>query len=112
MSSPANLQTSLTTGPERDHDPYAALRHSGYRAFVAGRAVFMIGTQMQNATVAWLIYERLGSALALGYIGLVQIVPIVLLALPAGHVADRVDRRRLIATGQTVFLICSLALAA
>lgn len=107
MSGAANFSAT-----ESQHDPYAALRHSGYRAFVVGRAVFMVGTQMQNATVAWLIYERLGSALALGYIGLVQIVPIVLLALPAGHVADRVDRRRLIAAGQAVFLTCSLGLAA
>ena len=94
------------------HDPYAALRHPGYRAFVLGRSVFMIGGQMQTAAVGWFIYERLGSALALGYVGLVQIIPIVLLALPAGHVADRLDRRKLIAAGQSVFLTCSLGLAA
>lgn len=97
---------------ETARDPYAALRHPGYRAFVLGRAVFMIGSQMQTAAVAWFIYEKLGSALALGYVGLVQIIPIILLALPAGHVADRVDRRKLIAAGQSVFLLCSLGLAA
>ena len=94
------------------HDPYAALRHPGYRAFVVGRSFFMIGGQMQTTAVAWLIYERLGSALALGYVGLVQIIPIIALALPAGHVADRVDRRRIIMIGLTVFLLCSLGLAA
>lgn len=98
--------------PPAATDPYAALRHPAYRAFVLGRAVFMIGSQMQTAAVAWLIYERLGSVLALGYIGLVQIIPVVLLALPAGHLADRLDRRRLIAAGQGVFLACSLSLAA
>lgn len=94
------------------HDPYAALRHPGYRAFVTGRFVFMIGGQMQMTAVAWLIYERLGSVLALGYVGLVQIIPVIALALPAGHVADRVDRRRLILVGMGVFFLCSLGLAA
>src|SRR5438067_1478418 len=56
-------------------DPYAALRHGAYRKFLIGRGVFVIGTQMQTAAVGWQIYERLGSMLALGYVGLVQIVP-------------------------------------
>ena len=104
--------TTLEAAADASHDPYAALRHPGYRAFVLGRSVFMIGGQMQTAAVAWFIYERLGSALALGYVGLVQIIPIIVLALPAGHVADRLDRRKLIAAGQSVFFACSLALAA
>jgi MFS family permease len=115
MSSAPALAPSITESAAAlaaTRDPYAALRHPGYRAFVLGRAVFMVGSQMQTAAVAWFLYEKLGSVLALGYVGLVQIIPIILLALPAGHVADRVDRRKLIAAGQSVFLLCSLGLAA
>lgn len=46
-------------------DPYAAFRHTGYRHFVFGRLIFLIGTQMQTAAVGWQIYQRLGTTLAL-----------------------------------------------
>lgn len=93
-------------------DPYAAFRHPGYRQFVFGRLVFMIGSQMQTAAVGWQIYQQLGTALALGYVGLVQIIPVIFLALPAGHVADHFSRKKIIIVGQSVFLACSLGLAA
>lgn len=93
-------------------DPYAVFRHPGYRQFVLGRLVFMIGSQMQTAAIGWQIYQRMGTALALGYVGLVQIVPVIFLALPAGHAADQFNRKKIIVAGQAVFLTCSLALAA
>ena len=94
------------------HDPYAALRHGAYRKFLVGRGVFMIGMQMQTTAVGWQIYERLGSKMALGYVGLVQIIPILCLSLPAGHVADHFNRKKVIMAGLGVFLSCSLGLAA
>ena len=93
-------------------DPYAALRHGAYRKFLTGRGVFVIGTQMQTAAVGWQIYERLGSMLALGYVGLVQIIPVVFLALPAGHAADRFNRKTIIMSGLSLYLGCSFGLAA
>ncbi len=93
-------------------DPYQALRHGPYRKFLVGRAVYQVGAQMQNTAVGWLVYERFGSKLALGYIGLVQIIPVVCLALPAGHVADRLNRQRIILFGLGLYAVCSLALAA
>jgi len=93
-------------------DPYAAFRNQGYRHFMLGRLVFLIGAQMQTAAVGWQIYQRLGSALALGYVGLVQIVPVLCLALPAGHAADHFSRKKIIVGGQAIFLSCSLGLAA
>lgn len=93
-------------------DPYAAFRHTGYRHFVFGRLVFSIGSQMQTAAVGWQIYQRLGTALALGYVGLVQIIPILFLALPAGHAADHFSRKKIIVAGQAIFMACSLGLAA
>ena len=93
-------------------DPYGAWRHSAYRKFLAGRAIFMIGNQMQTTAVGWQIYERFGSKLALGYVGLVQIIPVLLLALPAGHLADRYDRKRIIMAGLGLFATGSLVLVA
>jgi MFS family permease len=93
-------------------DPYAALRHGPYRQFVIGRSIFMIGMHMQTAAVGWQIYERFSSKLALGYVGLVQIIPVLLLALPAGHLADHFNRKSIILAGLSVFFSCSVGLAA
>ncbi len=70
------------------HDPYAALRYSDYRYFLAGRLAASMGSQMIDVAIGWELYERTNRALALGFVGLVQVVPIILLALPAGHAAD------------------------
>lgn len=100
---------ALATTPARD--PYAAFRHSGYRKFILGRTIFTIGTQMQTAAIGWEIYQRSSSTMALGYVGLVQILPIIFLSLPAGHAADRFSRRSIILLAQVLYFICSVVLA-
>jgi MFS family permease len=94
------------------HDPYAALRFREYRCYAAGSLLAATGSNMQSVAVGWEIYERTGAALALGWVGLVQAVPIMLLALPAGHLADRVDRRRIVLVSQLVMAVSSFGLAA
>ena len=98
--------------PVGQHDPYSALRLRSYRLFISGRMIFLLGSQMQSAAVGWQIYERLGSKMALGWVGLVQMIPILLLTLPAGNLADRLNRKKIIIGAQTLFLICSLGLGA
>ncbi|HEY8795559.1 MAG TPA: MFS transporter [Gemmatimonadaceae bacterium] len=93
-------------------DPYAALRYSDYRYFLAGRLAASMGSQMIDVAIGWELYERTNRALALGYVGLVQVVPIILLALPAGHVADRFDRKRVALMSLLLLIAGSLALAA
>src|SRR5262245_49212842 len=83
-----------TPGPER-HDPYAALRFHDFRLLLLGSFLEVVGQQMLGVAIGWELYERTRSPLALGLIGLVQVVPVVLLALPAGHLADRFDRKRI-----------------
>lgn len=109
QSQPAG-SNALATTPNRD--PYAAFRHAGYRKFVFGRTVFTIGTQMQTAAIGWEVYQRSSSALALGYVGLVSILPILCLSLPAGHAADHFSRRKLIMMAQVLYFVCSVGLAA
>jgi MFS family permease len=97
--------------PEKTHDPYAALRFAEYRSYILGNVAANIGSDMQSVAVGWELYERTGAAMALGWVGLVQALPIMLLAMPAGQLADRMDRRRIILMGQLVMAVCSLGLA-
>ena len=76
-----------------------------YRAFVQfwfAKNASSFGFQMMSVAVGWQVYDITHRALDLGLIGLVQFVPSVLLALPAGHVADQFDRRRIVAACQAV----------
>ena len=93
------------------HDPYGALRNRDFRLFTIGLMLANVGNAMQSVAVGWDLYERTGKALALGGVGLVQILPVLLLALPAGHLADRFDRRRIMLATLTVSMLCSLGLA-
>jgi MFS family permease len=70
-----------------------------------------VGVQMQSVAVGWEIYERTGSAADLGLVGLVQFLPLLFLALPAGHVADRYSRRSILLGAQGLLLLASAGLA-
>lgn len=78
------------------------LRQRSFVAFWLARTASMFGFQMLNIVVSWQIYSVTGRAFDLGLIGLAQFLPSVLLALPAGHIADQFDRRRIVLIGQFV----------
>jgi MFS family permease len=94
------------------HDPYEALRVPAYRRLLSGNVLASIGTEMQSVAVGWELYQRTDSAAALGLVGLVQFVPVVLLSLPAGHSADRYNRKRLLVAAQLLMCSVSVGLAA
>jgi len=93
------------------HDPYAAFRSRGYTLFTTGNLLSITGRQMLAVAVEWEIYARTHSATALGLVGLVFAIPIVTLSLPAGHLADRISRKRIIEVSQVVSAVISAALA-
>jgi MFS family permease len=93
------------------HDPYAAFRHRNYRLYALGNFLSVAGQQVLTAAAQWEIFERTHSLLALGLIGLVQWVPIFLLILPAGSLADRYNRRTIVILTQLLFAACSIGLA-
>lgn len=93
------------------HDPYLALRFGGYRLLLTGNLIATLGSQMLTLAIGWELYERTDSALALGFVGLVQLLPVLLLALLVGHVADRYDRRRVVVGSRLVLVVASLGLA-
>lgn len=76
------------------------LAHRAFVAFWLARTSSSFGFQMLSIIVGWQIYAQTHSAFWLGMIGLVQFFPSVLLALPAGHIADQFDRRRVVMLGQ------------
>jgi MFS family permease len=86
-------------------------QHRAYIAFWCARTASSFGFQMLSVAVGWQIYAMTGRAFDLGLIGLVQFFPSVLLALPAGHLADQFDRRRIVLIGQIVEWMAIVLLA-
>jgi MFS family permease len=96
--------------PQR-HDPYAAFRFGDFSLFTGGNLLSITGRLMLAVAVEWEIYARTHSATALGLVGLAIAVPVVTLSLPAGHLADRVSRKRIILVSLIFSALSSVALA-
>ncbi len=96
---------------QRAHDPYAALRGRDYRCLLAGGVLASIGSEMVAVAIGWELVERTGSAAMLGWAGLAQFLPVLLLALPAGQIADRHSRKRIFQLAQTTMALTSVGLA-
>ncbi|HVU89225.1 MAG TPA: MFS transporter [Pirellulales bacterium] len=93
------------------HDPYAALRERDFRLFLSGNFLWVLGFKAQTVAVGYEIFQRTGASLALGFVGLVQILPVLALALIAGHAADRFDRRVIILVTLALTVLASVGLA-
>jgi len=92
------------------HDPYAALRHRDFRLLLSGRFLTSFGSEMLSFAISWELWLRTHSAYALGMVGLVQVVPVILLSLPAGHVADQYERKRIVLITEVLLAFCALGL--
>ena len=97
--------------PAERHDPYAAFRIPSFRHYLTGNFVFLVGLQMQKVALLWEIYERTGSALHLGYVGLAQFAPQLVLAPFGGHVVDTYNRKKVLFAALGVSLLASFGLA-
>src|SRR6187551_2522782 len=80
---------------DSDHDAYEALRSPDFRFLITGSFLNSLATAILSVIIGFELYDRTGSALALGLVGLVQIVPNVLLAIPAGQIVDRSDQKKI-----------------
>lgn len=109
MSQPE--QDSSKSQSQYVHDPYAAFRISYYRLYIVGWFIAMIGTRIQSVAIGWEMYQRTGEALSLGLVGLAQALPTMLLALPAGYLADRFNRPKLVMLSLLAMTGTSLSLA-
>ena len=98
--------------PDSPRDPYAALRLPDYRRLMMACLATSFGGEIQAMAIGWELYRRTHSASVLGLIGLVMIIPVYALALPAGHAADRHSRTRIFVLTQILLAAATLGLAA
>jgi MFS family permease len=104
----------MTSIPGRDSvtAPDSLLGYPAFVAFWSADLASGLGFQMLSVAVGWQVYAITGRAFDLGLIGLAQFVPSMLLALPAGHLADQFDRRRIVLLGLVAEGVAIAALAA
>ena len=101
----------MSRTPPRADSAFAVFHIRDYRLLIAGSFLTTILQQTQAVALGWDIYERTGSAMALAFMGLVQFVPVILLFLPAGQMADRFDRRWVMVLSQLLWCAGSVELA-
>ena len=100
-----------TFGPgEAKRDPYAALRYPLFARYIITLFTLTLAIQIQGTVVGWQVYDLTKDPLALGMIGLAEALPAIGMALFAGHVADRNDRRTIALRALWVLVGCSVAL--
>jgi MFS family permease len=90
--------------------PYAALKVPDFRLFVTARFCITLAIQIQGVVVAWQVYDLTHDPLSLGIIGLAEAIPSIGVSLYAGHIADIVQRKKIILTCLCTLLVCSVAL--
>ncbi|MFT4096405.1 MAG: MFS transporter [Rhodoblastus sp.] len=92
-------------------DPAPAAERRAFGLFLLARVFTSLSFQMAGVAIGWLVYARTGSAYNLGLVGLAQFLPMVALTFVVGPLADRVDRRRIIA-GCEIVNVATLAFLA
>jgi MFS family permease len=90
--------------------PSSLASHPSFLRFWAGRVAGTMANQMLMVALGWQMYDLTHSAWNLGLVGLFQFVPALALALVAGHVADRHDRRHIVSLALTLQLLAALLL--
>ncbi len=94
----------------RRFEPFAALRHRNFRLFIAGQLISLTGTWMQRIAQAWLVLQLTNSPFLLGLVAALQWLPVLLFSLIGGVTADRVSKRGLLVTTQTLQMLQALTL--
>lgn len=94
----------------RPANGFAVLRNRNFAFYLSSRVLGTLAVQMQSVAIGWQVYALTGNLFDLGLIGLAQFAPFLVLILPAGHVADRYQRRSIIAACLGVQFLVSLLL--
>src|SRR5579883_1489457 len=90
---------------------FRSIRHRNYRLFFFGQIVSLIGTWLQNTALAWLVYQITKDARALGLMSFLGAIPVLILGVYAGTVADEYPKRRIIIWTQSLLGVSAIALA-
>ncbi|MGK0298920.1 MAG: MFS family permease, partial [Gammaproteobacteria bacterium] len=87
-----------------------AFKYPNFRNFVAAKFFTTFAVQMQSVAIGWQVYEITGDPMDLGLVGLAQFLPFVILILPAGQVADRLNRRFILSLCYITEALCAALL--
>ena len=104
MSDPAKQEGST-------HDAYLALRIRDFCLLLSANFLTSFSGAILSVVVGWYIFELTRSALALGVVGLVQIVPVLFISLPAGQYVDNHDPKRIGVMATLMSALATLLLA-
>ena len=100
----------LEAAAPRRPGTFAALHHRNFRLFFVGQMISLIGTWMQRIAQAWLVLQLTNSPFLLGFVGMLQWLPVLMFSLIGGVLADRVSKRGVIVATQTVQMLQAFAL--
>lgn len=90
--------------------PYAALRIPDFRKLLLSHALLTLAREAQIVVVGWQVFSLTGDPLTLGLVGLAEALPYISVALYAGHVADRAERRLMGIAGTFAMVLSAIAL--
>ncbi|HLL43181.1 MAG TPA: MFS transporter [Segetibacter sp.] len=92
------------------HNPLAAIKITEYKNMLIGRFCFVMALRMLGTLVGWWMYDLTNAPLAIGLIGLAEVIPALSLALYAGHVIDISEKRKLLLKGISAYSLCAVIL--
>ena len=87
----------------------AAFRHADFRHYWISRFITSVAVQMQVVAIGWQVYELTHDPLQLGFVGLAEFLPALILGLVTGAAADRFDRRTILVVCYGVEALCALS---
>lgn len=106
-------ETGITadTKQQRLQGTFRALRHYNFRLWFFGQTISLIGTWMQIMAQQVLVYRLTGSAVALGMVNVIALIPLIPISFISGSLADRVSKRKVLLISQISMMIQALLLA-
>lgn len=111
-ASPSRQEPGSRSEETRERGGFVALKSTNYRWYFSGQVASVIGTWMQSLALSWLVITTLdGSPFDLGLVNALNFVPVLVLSLYAGVIADRVNKLNLVNAMQAVNLVLAAAQA-
>src|SRR5215471_16338785 len=90
----------------RKHNPFESIKITEYRNLLIGRFLFVTALRMITTVCGWWIYNLTNDPLAIGLLGLSEVLPAISFALYAGHVIDKSEKRKMLLRGVLLYFFC------
>ncbi|MEN6357417.1 MAG: MFS transporter [Armatimonadota bacterium] len=112
LQTPNFIDKPAVGKPWRGPQGLRAFKHRNYTLYWIGQVISFTGTWVQSVAQGWLVLKLTGSALDLGIVGAAGTLPTLIIGLPAGAIADRFDKRKIVIITQALAMIQAFILAA